>query len=77
MCPNGSLCTYKSCDKIHPKTCRDFSQKGECIYNEKCAYAHKQQENLKIKFNETVLFLISRNQQVIEALKEKVNELQN
>ena len=77
ICQIEPQCTDKSCSKRHPKTCRNFSQKGECRHNEKCAYSHKQQENVQLKFNEIMLFLISRNQQDIVALKEEVKNMQN
>ena len=77
ICQVQPQCTNKECEKRHPKMCRNFSAKRECSHNEKCAYSHQQPDNLQLKFNETVLTLISRNQQEIETLKEEVKKLEN
>ena len=77
LCEAHPQCTNRECEKRHPKVCRNFSAKGECSHNEKCAYSHQYQDKLQLKFNETVLFLISRNQQEIETLKEEVKKLEN
>ena len=57
--------------------CRNISTEGECNHNKKCAYFHEPQDNLKLKFNEIVLFLVLRNQQDINAMKEEVKQLES
>ena len=90
LCTNIDECKEKGCNKRHPTICKKFRDKGKCRFDIDCAYHHKEEYNSQNKLNEmlsqcmikhekeicNVNEELTKLQELVKVLKEKVNNLE-
>ena len=74
-------CDPKTCEKRHPKNCKYFVNSGDFMLGSNCAYAHKNDKNLKIKLLEQkidgLLKTMESKEKIIDQLVNDVKRLKS